>query len=585
MNDFLALFVTAIALSIVLNLIFNKIGLPTIIGYISTGAVLAYAFNVQGNHVTSEIAEFGVVFLMFTIGLEFSVKHLLSMKTAVFVNGGLQVLLTGFCGGFVLYYFFGFPFNVSCVIGVSLSFSSTAIVLKVLNDNGQISQTYGRKALGILLFQDIAVIGLLLAIDIIGAGDKSIGEILLKTAISFVVIIAALYLIGHFVLSRILRWVIGTNSQEIFIATIFFIVIGASFLAHLLGFSYTLGAFIAGMILAGSEFNHKIEADLIPFRDILLGFFFVTVGLQIDFAVIAKNWVLILSILVAILLIKIGIVYLILCFKNTKKNAIKTALSVCQIGEFALAVFTILSANRYVNSFFVQIFSAVTVLSMILTPFILRYISKFGEVVEKIDTSKYELLTGEKPLENHIIICGYGTLGKEVISKIKAVPQAVSYVILEKNINLVEEGRAAGEPIFYADATQEANLQRAFFQHATAIILALGNEHRNLTIANVLQNVGFKKDVMIHYKGNEAQELYENLGENFHLVSDEKAVARVLVVEALRERKKTMSSEEGSSGAAGGVSANDSSSSDSSSVVNSVSGAGATNSDSSAVKA
>lgn len=274
MDNFLEIFLITVAIAIVLNVIFKKFEIPTIIGYIAAGEIISEIYHLSGKGEITHIAEFGIVFLMFTIGLEFSFKHLMAMKQEVFLNGSLQMLTCGFVFMLLAIGILGLGDKSATIVGFALALSSTAVVLKILNDNGDINEQYGRKALGILLFQDIAVIPLLLLVDIFSSNNQNIEKLLFTSLISALILITLLFFIGKYLVDRIFRLIIHTSSQEIFISTVLFMVIGASFLANYFGFSYSLGAFIAGALIAETKYKHKIEADLIPFRDLLLGLFF-----------------------------------------------------------------------------------------------------------------------------------------------------------------------------------------------------------------------------------------------------------------------------------------------------------------------
>ena len=215
------------ASAIVLNVILKKIEIPSIIGYVLTGVFISFLYKFHTSEQLSHIAEFGIVFLMFTIGLEFSFKHLLAMKQEVFLNGSLQMLSCGFACSLIALFILGLSDKISIIVGFALALSSTAVVLKILNDNGDINQNYGRKALGILLFQDIAVIPLLLMVDIFSSQNNNITDLLLATLLSAFILIALLFLISRYFLDRLFRFVIKASSDEIFITTILFIVIGA----------------------------------------------------------------------------------------------------------------------------------------------------------------------------------------------------------------------------------------------------------------------------------------------------------------------------------------------------------------------
>ncbi len=287
MEHLLLIFLATIMIATISNVLLKKIGLPTIIGYIFSGLVISYLFGLKGqNHESlAHLAEFGIVFLMFTIGLEFSINHLKSMKKEVFLYGALQVILSGAIFSALAFFIASLEIKSAIILGFALSLSSTAIVLKVLNENSTIHAPYGRITLGILLFQDLAVIPILLMISIFTSQGESISFLLLKTLGSAIVVFFLLFVVGKKFIEQFLSWILKSDSEEIFLVSILLIVVSASFIADLFGFSFSLGAFLAGMTIAETKFRYRIEADLIPFRDLLLGVFFVTIGMQIDLAV------------------------------------------------------------------------------------------------------------------------------------------------------------------------------------------------------------------------------------------------------------------------------------------------------------
>ena len=286
----LDIIVMTIFIATLTNLILTRFHIPTIIGYIATGIIITYLLQLsQASHSEQlhTLAEFGIVFLMFTIGLEFSIHHLVKMRKEVFLYGSLQVGLSMLSFFLIAFYLFHLNVQASIVIAAALALSSTAIVLKILNSSRDISKAYGTRSLGILIFQDIMVIPILLMITILSSNNISMDELLLKTVFDAFLLFIALWAFGKFILEPFFNEVVKSNSDEIFIGSVLFVVMGASALADTLGFSYSLGAFIAGMIIAETRYKHQVEADLIPFRDLLLGIFFITVGMQIDFSVIA----------------------------------------------------------------------------------------------------------------------------------------------------------------------------------------------------------------------------------------------------------------------------------------------------------
>jgi len=268
----LAIIVSTLFVSLIINVILKKINLPTIIGYILTGTVIAYGFglhNAVHNHELKEIAEFGIVFLMFTIGLEFSIVDLKRMKKEVFITGTSQILITSLVLYLLSFYIFNIEQKTSFIISLAIALSSTAIVLKTFNETDEINKRYGQRSLGILIMQDIAVIPILLIVGFMSNSADNISIVLLEMLISVLVLLVIMWFVGKYLLEPFFKQILQTNSDELFVTTILFLAIGASFLAHKLGFSYSLGAFIAGMLISETHYKHQAEADLIPFRDLL----------------------------------------------------------------------------------------------------------------------------------------------------------------------------------------------------------------------------------------------------------------------------------------------------------------------------
>lgn len=532
MHNFLEVFLIASASAIVLNVIFKKFEIPTIIGYIITGIIISYIYSFNGSAEISHIAEFGIVFLMFTIGLEFSFKHLLAMKKEVFFNGTLQMALCGSVCFLLVIGFLNLDQKVGIIVGFALALSSTAVVLKILNDNGDIKEQYGRKALGILLFQDIAVIPLLLLVDIFSSNNQDITQLILTTLISVVILLTLLYLIGKYLIDRVFRFVIRASSQEIFILTLLFIVIGASCMAHYFGFSYSLGAFIAGALIAETKYKHKIEADLIPFRDLLLGLFFITVGIQIDFVIVFENWDLIFIFTLLVLAVKLSLIFGFLCLYNKKRVALKTAFSIAQVGEFALAIFSLLQAKDMIDAKTAQILIVVAIITMILTPFILNNIRKITNVVEDITQNPNSTQSTQNlTLKDHIVIFGYGRLGQEVAQKIKNT--GIPYLILENDLNLVELGLSRQENIVFANAAQEETLKIANIEECAVAIITINNEARLEMLTQVLANYPNPIDTVIQVNGTIEKLFFSSIDEHIHIVRSERVIARNLVSEAL----------------------------------------------------
>lgn len=528
MNDVMIVIISTFTLAIALNIFLRRYGIPTIIGYIFTGLVVSKVFGLHSGHddTLTHIAEFGIVFLMFTIGLEFSIAHLKSMREEVFVNGALQVAFSALLFFVLIVILLGIDLKSAIIIAAAISLSSTAIVLKVLNESGQINSEFGKKALGMLLFQDIAVIPILLMVDIFSNTEQSLGVLLFYTLIEAIVALSILFVFGKYIVERFLE--LSYSSNEIYIASILLIVIGSSYLAHLFGFSYSLGAFIAGMTIAETKYKHQIEADLIPFRDLLLGLFFITIGMQIDIVVIAKNIVIIVALLFFIMLIKASMIYAILVRKTTKRTAFKSALALCQIGEFSLVVLALANTTSLVDNHAVQILLATVVLSMIATPFILKNLSVFADkiVPEPIPQTPIQC----ESCVNHIIVCGYANTGKSIVKKL--IEKNIPYIIIEHDLKLVEQAKRAKRNIILGNATQVSLLEKLNIHKASAVIVAIDNFQKLHLVIDTIMSISKEIDIIAKVANKQEQELLEEYNLK-HVLNRADIMAQIIVDEAL----------------------------------------------------
>lgn len=304
-------------------------------------------------------------------------------------------------------------------------------------------------------------------------------------------------------------------------------------MAHKLGFSYSLGAFLAGALIGETRYKHKIQADLTPFRDLLLGLFFISVGMQINFKVVFENWGLVLILVLLILFIKFVVIYALLMIYTKKRVALKTALSICQIGEFALAIFSLLQARNLLDEKNAQILIISAIITMILTPFILNNIKKIANAVENNDESK-DIATSNAPLnfKDHFVIFGYGRLGQEVVQRIKHT--GIPYLVLESDLNLVELGTSRGENIFFANAAQEETLKIANIKECAVAIVTISNEAKLDMLTQILNS--YDINIIVQVTGDLEKVLFLQNNSKIHLIKAEKAVASNLVQEALECR-------------------------------------------------
>ena len=472
MSEIIPILIVTVAVATVLNIAFKFINLPTVIGYIFTGVIIGSLFDihVQSNETLEHIAEFGVVFLMFTIGLEFSVKHLLSMKKEVFLFGLLQVILTGAVLTLAAQFMFGIQFKSAIIVGAALALSSTAIVLKILNESRQIKTSFGSNSLGILIFQDIAVIPILLMITIFTSQDKSLSQLLIETALNALIVLGVLVLFGKYVLSRLFKIVSDANSKEIYMGMILFTVVGASYTAHHFGFSYSLGGFIAGMMIADTIYKYQVEADLIPFRDLLLGVFFISVGLQIDLNVVSENAVDVVILGLMVMAVKAAMIVLIMSFATDMKTALKTGLTLAQVGEFSLVVFSLLLANQMLDPTSIQVVMVAIVLSMISTPVLINNLDRIIRIVFREGTQD-TIIDHENTLGEHVILCGYGSFGRVVSDRLDDA--GIDHTIVTNNTDNFVKAKEADKTIVFGDPADQTLLRRLQIESSMSTILAL----------------------------------------------------------------------------------------------------------------
>jgi len=533
MDNALIVVIVTIAIATILNVILKKFDIPTVIGYVLSGFAISsmYHFAEDSKEALSHLAEFGIVFLMFTIGLEFSVKHLKHMKREVFLFGGLQVMLSGILFSLIGYFGFGLESKTAIIIGFALSLSSTAIVLKILNENNEIHAGYGRTSVGILIFQDLAVIPILLMVSIFTSKNDSIGLLLLDTLGSAILVFIILFVVGKYFLERFFDLIMDARSEEIFLVAVLLGVLSASVLAEVFGFSYSLGAFIAGMMFSETKYRYRIEADLIPFRDILLGVFFVSIGMLIDWHSIVTYGHIIIALLIGIMLLKGLLIFGFLKFFIQKRTALKTALALFEVGEFSLAIFALANAKGLIEPGLNQILIITVVLSMILTPFVLKNIKLLADKLShEPDTLRERAMVGGM-YTDHIIVCGYGPLGQKLVKTFKE--RNLLYVILEHDVKVVDDVIAKGEEaIFFANAAQKMVLEHFNISQCTSIIVTIDNEIQKQLICENIASFGSHINSVVKVMNNAEEEMISQLGIT-HVVNARNIVADIMAEEVL----------------------------------------------------
>jgi CPA2 family monovalent cation:H+ antiporter-2 len=519
----LTIIVTTLMLSLAINVVLKRLQLPTILGYIATGTIVAYGFGLHEavhNQELKEIAEFGVVFLMFTIGLEFSIVHLKKMRYEVFVTGSLQIVITAFIVYLIGHYLLGLTTTIAFIIALAIALSSTAIVLKTFNDSGEINRGHGQRALGILIMQDIAVIPILLIIGFMSNQSAELSLILLEMLVGAILLLGLMWLFGKYLLEPFFTQILHTRSDELFVGTILFLAIGASYLAHVLGFSYSLGAFIAGMLIAETKYKHQAEADLIPFRDLLLGIFFVTVGMQLDFAIILSYLHIIGLLLVGIMALKLVIIYLVVVIDAHRRVALKTALSLVQIGEFSLAILELARTNGLIGPPYGQVMIVTIVLSMLLTPFILKNLTPLADFFFK-QKEEQEIVPEavDESLKNHTVIIGFGEFGRNIAFALEE--RGERYLAIENNIVTFKLAQELSEPVIFGSALKKEVLRTARVDAAKNIIVAINNPKKLYHVCQNLQGLVNTSKIIVKVHNSSEKAFIDELGLTAIIVENE----------------------------------------------------------------
>jgi CPA2 family monovalent cation:H+ antiporter-2 len=464
----------AAVLSVIL---FRRINLPPILGYLLVGTLIGpHAFNLlEGLSGAHYLAEFGVVFLMFSIGLEFSLSKLYAMKRIVFGLGCLQVTATLAVVTAVLAAS-GLPLQVGVAIGGALAMSSTAVLTKLLSERIELDAPHGREVMGVLLFQDLAVIPLLVLIPSFSQSAEQLAITMGIAMLKAIALLAPVFLLGKRLLTKWFFVVAHGKSAELFVLNVLFVTLGLAWLTEAFGLSMALGAFVAGMLISETEFRHQVEADIKPFRDVLLGLFFVTVGMMLDVSLVLAKWQWVLGVLTALLLVKFFLVFgLSRLFGSMSGAAMRSGLWLCAGGEFGFVLLSDVSRNSVAPALIVQIVLAALVISMLMAPIIVQYSDR---LVLRFAASEWlmrslQLTTiAARTLntEKHAVICGFGRSGQYLARFLAR--EEVSYVALDLDPDRVRHAAAAGENVVYGDATRRETLAAAGIGRASVLIVS-----------------------------------------------------------------------------------------------------------------
>ena len=467
---------------------FRMLHLPPMLGYLVVGILIGpYGLGLaQDNEATHTFAEFGVVFLMFSIGLEFSLPKLSSMRRIVFGLGMAQVLVTlvvtmlfGWLLAYVLPSVTDISWQGAFALGGALAMSSTAIVSKLLTERLELESEHGRRIIGILLFQDLALVPLLIVVPALAHPHGALVAELMWAALKAVVVLFVLLFLGQKVIRGWFNVVVRRRSQELFMLNLLLITLGAAWITERAGLSLALGAFVAGMLISETEYKHQVEEDIKPFRDVLLGLFFITIGMLLNAGLVIQHWWLVLVLLAGPIMLKFAVIAgLARLFGASTGIALRTGLALAQAGEFGFVLINQMGGLKMVDPLLIQLVLASMVISMLAAPFI---ISKSDAIVMKLSANEWmvqslaltQIATRTMATQKHVIIAGFGRSGQNLAKLLEE--EGIAYHALDLDPDRVREAQAAGAQVSYGDAGRRESLKAAGIHRAAAMVITYAN--------------------------------------------------------------------------------------------------------------
>lgn len=493
--------VIILGLAVLIILVFQKLELPAILGFLLTGIVVGpYGLNlIEAVHEVELLSEIGIIFLLFVIGIEFSLKGLTAIKNTVLLGGTLQVVGT-IALVTLISYLLGLTVQSAVFMGFLLSLSSTAIVLKMLQEKGELASPHGRVSVAILIFQDIIVVLMMLLTPILaGQSDNPVMALLLLLA-KVTGIIIAVILLARYLVPTLLKLVVRTKSRELFILTVVVMCFATAWLTSSVGLSLALGAFFAGLIISESDYSHQATANILPFREIFISFFFVSVGMLLDLSFFIDNIGFICLATVGVMTIKMSVIGLTAyLLRYSTRTILLTALSLFQVGEFAFLLsttgmsYSLLSQNIY------QYFLAISIISMGATPFVMNFSPAIVNFIlqaplpaavrarlKAMAERKEEITKNiEAGYQNHLVIVGYGINGQNVA---KAARKAeIPYVIIELDPVAIQKARKTNEPVVFGDAASDVILRHVHIQRARVVVIAISANEATRQIVRTIR--------------------------------------------------------------------------------------------------
>ncbi len=520
-SDILKDVVIIFALSTFVNFIFTKIRIPTLVGYLLTG-IVAGPFLLGIIHSPHEIelmAELGVVILMFTIGMEFSLKHLLKIRRIVFLGGFIQLSLTALVT-MVLARTYNMEWKGALFIGFLTALSSTAVVLKILQDRSEVTSNYGRTVVGILIFQDIVLVPLLLFTPFLNGDTANIGSNLFALAIKTVLIVAFVYAGNKWFMPKILHWIAMTKNQELFLMSILLICLSVALLTSELGITLAFGAFLAGLMISESEYSDNAFGNLIPFRDTFTSFFFVSIGMLLDLSFVFQNMGLVIETVILVIGIKLIVGgFTAFLMGHTFRGTILVGIAISQVGEFSFILAKLGVSSGILTNYYYQLFLAVAIITMSVSPLLIQLGNPIASLLLKLPLPDF-LINGLFPLKqidiprlkNHLVLIGKDSraINLSVMAKYNNIP----YISIVFDPAIVRRRQEKGESIIYGDSVNEPILYKAHVDTAKIVVISVGDLITSMAIIDRVRTLNKHATILVRTKHVEDIEELYRLGAN-----------------------------------------------------------------------
>ncbi len=474
--------------------LFRRLGLPAMLGYLLAGIVIGpHATGlIPPDTATQGLAEFGVIFLMFTVGLEFSLAQLMAMRRTVFGLGGAQMLLTlGL--GLLLSLALGIAWQGSVALAGALALSSTAIISRLLSERLELKSTHGQRIMGIMLFQDLAVVPLLVLIPALAQGQGALGHTLLLAGLKAVLALALLLGFGKRWMNRWFHWVAQQKTSEVFILNVLLVTLFMAWVTQRAGLSLALGAFISGVLLAETDYRYQVEDYIKPFRDVLLGLFFITIGTLLDLSVVLAQLPWVIATLLALLGFKLIIVFALgRWFRDVDSVALRTALAVAPAGEFGFVLLAQAEGLKLLPESVLQIVLAAMLISMLLSPLIMMMSDRIvlyccASEWTLRSLALHELSARSYGVQRHVIVCGYGRSGQNLSRFLEQ--EGLSVIALDMDPQRVRAAATAGDSVVFGDAVRSEVLIAAGLHRAAAVVVTFADTHASLAIISQVREM------------------------------------------------------------------------------------------------